>query len=70
MKIDKTLMNEIEVLWPDHEEALAHFGSACVAAAKAGHKCKMRRCLRHGMVIATVAIIVITSYLDRASEAY
>lgn len=70
MKIDKKSMNEVEKLWPDHEKALTHFGSACVAAAKAGHKCKMRRRLRYGMVIATVAIIVITGYLDRASEAY
>ncbi len=70
MKIDKKLMKEIEELWLDHEEALSHFGLACVAAEKAGHKCKIRRCLRHGMVIATAAIVVITSYLDWTGEAY
>ncbi len=70
MKIDKKLMNEVEELWPDHEEALSHFGWVCAAAAKAGYKCKIRRRLRHGMVIATAAIVVITSYLDWISEAY
>lgn len=70
MKIDKKLMDEVETLWIDHEEALTHFGWMCVAAAKAGHNCKMRRYLRRGMVIATVATIAITSYLDLISEAY
>ncbi len=70
MKIDKKLMNEVEELWPDHEEALSYFGLVCVAAAKAGHKCKIRRRLRRGMVIVTAAIVVITSYLDWISEAY
>jgi len=70
MKIDKKLMNEVKELWPDHEEALSHFGLVCIAAAKAGHKCKIRKRLRYGMVIATAAIIVITNYLDWTSEAY
>ncbi len=70
MEIDKKLMNEVEILWTDHAEALSHFGLACVSAAKAGYKCKIRRYLRRGMVIATVAIVVITSYLDWVSEAY
>lgn len=70
MKIDKNLMDEIEKLWPDHEEALTHFGWTCVAAAKAGHNCKIRRYLRRGMVAATVVIIVITHCLDLVSETY
>lgn len=70
MEIDKKLMNEVETLWIDHEEALSYFGLACVSAAKAGHKCKIRRCLRRGMVMATVATIAITSYLDLTSKAY
>lgn len=70
MKIDKKLMNEVEELWINHEEALKHFGLVCVAAAKAGHKCKMRRYLRRGMVVATTATIIITSYLDSISETY
>ena len=52
MKIDKKLMNEVEELWVGHEEALTHFGQVCVAAAKAGHDCKVRRHLRLGMVVA------------------
>lgn len=70
MKMDKDLMNEVETLWPDHEEALTHFGWLCAAAAKAGHKCKVRRCLRRGMVAATVATIIITHCLDLVSETY
>lgn len=70
MKIDKKLMNEIENLWADHDEAITHFGLLCIAAAKAGRNCKIRRCLRRGMVVATVATIVITRYLDLISETY
>ncbi len=70
MKTDKRLMNEVENLWPDHEEALTHFGNLCVAAAKAGHQCKIRRYLRRGMVVATIATIVITRCLDSISETY
>ena len=70
MKINRKLMNEIEDLWYDHEEALVYFGRACVTAAEAGHKCKVRRYLRRGMVVATVATIIITSYLDSISETY
>ena len=70
MKMDKRLMAEVEELWPDHEEALSHFGWLCVAAAKAGHKCKLRKRLRQCMVIATAATIVVTKYLDQISEVY
>lgn len=70
MKIDKKLMNEVEELWVGHEEALTHFGQVCVAAAKAGHDCKMRRCLRRSMIAATMATIVITYCLDLVSETY
>ena len=70
MKINKKLMNEIEELWADHDGALAHFGLVCVEAAKAGRKAEMRRCLRRGMVIATVVTIVVTSCLDLISESY
>ena len=63
-------MNEVEELWTDHEDALLHFGEACVAAAKAGHKCKMRRCLRCGMIMAAVATIIVTCCLDLMSETY
>lgn len=70
MKLDQKLMDEIEALCPDHEDAIVHFGCACIAASKAGHKCKMRRYLRRGMVVATLATIVITSCLDLISEAY
>lgn len=70
MKIEKKLMSEVEELWANHEEALSHFGEACVAAAKAGHKCKMRRYLRRGMIVATAATIVVTSLLDLRSETY
>ena len=70
MKIDKKLMNEVEELWVGHEEALTHFGQVCVAAAKAGHDCKLRRHLRLGMVVATAATIIITCCLDLMSETY
>lgn len=70
MKMDKNLMNEVDNLWVDHEEALTHFGLLCVAAAKAGHNCKIRRYLRRGMVVVTVATIVITRCLDFVSETY
>lgn len=70
MKIDEKLMNEVEELWVGHEEALTHFGQLCIAAAKAGHNCKVRRHLRLGMVVATVATIVITCCLDLVSETY
>ena len=70
MKIDKKLMNEVEELWTNHEKALSHFGEACVAAAKAGQKCKMRRYLRRGMIVAAASTVVVTSYLDLTSETY
>lgn len=70
MKIDKKLMNEVEELWVGHDEALTHFGQVCVAAAKVGHHCKVRRYLRRGMVAATVATIIITYCLDLVSETY
>lgn len=68
MKIDKKLMNEVEELWVGHEEALTHFGQVCVAAAKAGHDCRVRRHLR--LVVATAATIIITCCLDSMSETY
>lgn len=70
MKMDKRLMDEVESLWPDHEKALKHFGDLCVAAAKAGHQCKVLRYLRRGMVAATLATIVVTCCLDLVSETY
>lgn len=68
MKINRRLMSEVEDLWCDHEEALVYFGQACVEAAKAGHKCKVRRYLRRGVVAAALVTIFITSYLDSISE--
>lgn len=70
MKIDNKLMNEVEELWVGHEEALTHFGQVCVAAAKAGHDCKVRRNLRLAMVLATAVTVVVTCCLDLVSETY
>lgn len=70
MKIDKKLMNEVEALWDDHAEALVHFGEACVAASKAGRRYGIRKCLRRGMIMATAATIIITSFLDLIDEVY
>jgi len=70
MKINHRLMSEIEELWCDHEEAFVYFGQACVEAAKAGHKCKVRRYLRRGAVVAALVTIFITSCLDSISETH
>lgn len=70
MKMDKKLMMEIDKLWTDHEAALTHFGLLCVAAAKAGHNCKIRRYLRRGMIMVTMTTIIITYGLDLVSETY
>ena len=70
MKIDKKLMNEVEDLWVDHDEALKHFGDLCVAAAKAGHNYKVRRYLRRGMIAAALVTTIVTSCLDFISETY